>query len=57
MKRPANTDAIALEMRSSCNPGLRLLAVEIKKGLNSGPAHPFEWDAFMERKFGATADA
>ena len=47
--------------------GLRLLEVEderlmalraeIQKGLNSGPARPFEWDAFMERKFGPAGDA
>ena len=30
---------------------------EIQKGLDSGPARPFDWDAFMERKFGTDADA
>ena len=30
---------------------------EIQKGLDSGPARPFDWDALMERKFGTDADA
>lgn len=29
------------------------LDAEIQKGLNSGPARPFDWDAFMERHFGS----
>lgn len=27
---------------------------DLQKGLDSGPARPFDWDAFMERKFGPT---
>lgn len=34
-----------------------LLRREIQKGLDSGPARPFDWDAFMDRKFGPDADA
>lgn len=30
---------------------------EIRKGLDSGPARAFDWDAFMERKFGPADDA
>lgn len=33
------------------------LRSEIRKGLDSGPARPFDWDAFMERKFGPAEDA
>ncbi len=29
---------------------------EIQKGIDSGPPLPFEWDAFMERKFGPESD-
>jgi len=29
----------------------------IRKSLASGPARPFDWDAFMERKFGPEGDA
>ena len=29
----------------------------IRKSLDSGPARPFDWDAFMERKFGPEGDA
>ena len=35
---------------------LEVLKRELQKGLDSGPARPFDWDAFMERKFG-TPDA
>ncbi len=30
---------------------------EIKKGLDSGPARQFDWDALMKRKFGPADDA
>lgn len=36
---------------------LEALRRELEKGLNSGPARPFDWDALMERKFGPTDDA
>lgn len=29
----------------------------IRKSLDSGPARPFDWDAFMERKFGPETDS
>lgn len=29
---------------------------ELQRGLDSGPARPFDWDAFMERRFGSSAD-
>lgn len=36
---------------------LEVLRRELEKGLNSGPAHPFDWEAFTERKFGSIEDA
>lgn len=33
------------------------LRVEIRKGLDSGPGRPFDWDAFMQEKFGPDDDA
>ena len=36
---------------------IQALRREIQKGLDSGPARPFDWDAFMERKFGSDSDA
>ena len=36
---------------------IQALRQEIQKGLDSGPARPFDWDAFMERKFGPDSDA
>jgi antitoxin ParD1/3/4 len=36
---------------------VELLRREIQKGVASGPARPFDWDAFMERKFGPEPDA
>lgn len=35
---------------------LEALKRELQKGLDSGPAQPFDWDAFMERKFGPADD-
>jgi antitoxin ParD1/3/4 len=35
---------------------LEVLKRDLQKGLDSGPARPFDWDAFMERKFGAPDD-
>ena len=36
---------------------IEALRREIQKGLDSGPARPFDWDGFMERKFGPDPDA
>ena len=36
---------------------IEALRAIIRKSLNSGPARPFDWDAFMERKFGRKGDA
>ena len=33
------------------------LRAMVQKSLNSGPARPFDWDAFMERKFGSEDNA
>ena len=35
---------------------LEALKRELQKGLDSGPARPFDWDAFTERKFGPPGD-
>jgi antitoxin ParD1/3/4 len=35
---------------------LEALKRELQKSLDSGPARPFDWDAFMERKFGPNDD-
>lgn len=35
---------------------LEALKRELQKGLDSGPARPFDWDSFMERKFGPAGD-
>jgi antitoxin ParD1/3/4 len=36
---------------------VQALRREIQKGLDSGPARPFDWDRFIERKFGPDSDA
>jgi len=36
---------------------IEALRAMIRKSLDSGPARPFDWDAFMERKFGPDDDA
>jgi antitoxin ParD1/3/4 len=36
---------------------LEALRREIQKGIDSGPPRPFDWDAFIERKFGPESDA
>tara|TARA_B100000678_G_scaffold182825_1_gene152799 strand:+ start:556 stop:822 length:267 start_codon:yes stop_codon:yes gene_type:complete len=33
------------------------LDAALKEGLESGPAEPMDWDAFMDRHFGPDADA
>ena len=42
----------ALRLMEERETKLELLRRELQKGLDSGPARPFDWDAFMERKFG-----
>ncbi len=36
---------------------IEALRAMIQKSLDSGPARPFDWDAFMDRKFGPDPDA
>lgn len=36
---------------------IEALRAMIRKSLDSGPARPFDWDTFMERKFGPETDA
>ncbi len=35
---------------------LEALKRDLQKGLDSGPARRYDWEAFMERKFGPAAD-
>ena len=46
-------------MRQFMHEDAKIVALRamIQKSLDSGPAQPFDWDAFMERKFGADSDA
>lgn len=48
--REAMRQYIAEDMR------IEALRLMITKSLDSGPAQPFDWDAFMERKFGTDDD-
>lgn len=36
---------------------IEALRIEIQKGIDSGPARPFDWDAFMEEQFGNPSEA
>ena len=46
----------ALRRAEERDARIEALRRELQKGLDSGPARPFDWDAFMERKFGPAAD-
>ena len=53
------SEVVREAMRQSMHEDARIQALrrEIRKGLDSGPARPFDWDAFIERKFGPDGDA
>ena len=53
------SEVVREAMRQYMHEDARIQALrrEIRKGLDSGPARPFDWDAFIERKFGPDGDA
>ena len=53
------SDVVREAMRQYMHEDERIEALRaiIRKSLSSGPARPFDWDAFIERKFGAEGDA
>jgi antitoxin ParD1/3/4 len=53
------SEVVREAMRQYMNEDARAEALRaiIRKSLNSGPARPFDWDAFMERKFNPEDDA
>lgn len=42
----------ALRLAEERELKLEVLKRELQKGLDNGPARPFDWDGFMEREFG-----
>ena len=36
---------------------IEALRAMLQRSIESGPARPFDWDAFMERNFGSAKDA
>jgi antitoxin ParD1/3/4 len=42
----------ALRLMEERELKLATLKHELQKGLESGPARPFDWNAFMEKEFG-----
>lgn len=55
----STSEVVREAMRQYMHEDARIEALRhmIQKSLNSGPARPFDWDAFMERKFGPEGDA
>ena len=51
------SEVVREAMRQYMHERIQALRREIRKGLDSGPARPFDWDAFIERKFGPDGDA
>lgn len=47
----------AMRQYVAYDDSVQALRREVQKGLDSGPARPFDWDAFMTRKFGQDGDA
>lgn len=43
----------ALRLAEERELKLEVLKRELQKGLDSGPARPMDWEAFIDRKFGA----
>ena len=43
----------ALRLAEEREGKLEVLKRELQKGLDSGPARPFDWDGFIDRKFGS----
>ena len=55
----STSEVVREAMRQYMAEDTRIVALRtmIQKSLDSGPAQPFDWDAFMERKFGPEDDA
>lgn len=55
----STSEVVREAMRQYMHEDARVEALRaiIQKSLDSGPARPFDWDAFMERKFGPEDDA
>ena len=55
----STSEVVREAMRQYMHEDTRIEALRaiIHKSLASGPARPFDWDAFMERKFGPEGDA
>ena len=55
----STSEVVREAMRQYMAEDTRIVALRamIQKSLDSGPARPFDWDAFMERKFGPEDDA
>jgi antitoxin ParD1/3/4 len=53
------SEVVREALRQYMHEDTKILALRgmIQKSLDSGPARPFDWDAFMERKFGPSDDA
>ena len=47
----------AMRQYVAYDDSVQALRREVQKGLDSGPARPFDWDAFMTRKFCHDGDA
>ena len=55
----STSEVVREAMRQYMQEDAKIVALRamIQKSLDSGPAQPFDWDAFMERKFGPDSDA
>ena len=55
----STSEVVREAMRQYMHEDMRIEALRqmIQKSLDSGPARPFDWDAFMDRKFGPENDA
>ena len=55
----STSEVVREAMRQYMAEDTRIVALRamIQKSLDSGPARPFDWDAFIERKFGPDDDA
>jgi antitoxin ParD1/3/4 len=55
----STSEVVREAMRQYMAEDARIVALrrEIQKGIDSGPARPFDWDAFRERKFGPSDGA
>ncbi len=55
----STSEVVREAMRQYMHEDARIEALRhmVQKSLDSGPARAFDWDAFMERKFGPENDA